>query len=188
MHLRSLLTGNTRWALSQVMAAALRNDGMERSPGLSSAALCPACDTHPWNHLNRHSFFFSPESFLVLPWLSFSFRASLFIKSFFLLIVCKQNKKKPETSLILSYRNNCFEVGFIVYFGFCLIFVTQVVLYSGPASEHWVISMCHLACFIWCWESTLPTELLHQHPEKPLIEPQVFCNHMCCVTFLRHPC
>lgn len=144
----------------------LWNDCTERFlqlPGLSSAALCPACDTHPWNHLNRHSFFSS--AVLPCPWLSFSFSASLFIKSFFLLMVCKQNKKKPETSLILSYRSNCFEVGFVGSFGFCWIFVTQVVLYSALASEHWVISMCHLACFMWCWESTLPTELLHQHPE-----------------------
>lgn len=70
----------TQDELSPMAAVSDCTERFLRLPGLSSAALCPACDTQPWAHLNRHSFF---SGVLPCPWLSFSFSASLLIKSFF---------------------------------------------------------------------------------------------------------
>lgn len=72
MHLRSLLTGNTKWALSHAAVEWLHGK-VPAAPRAVFCCPCSACDTHPWNHLNRHSFFCSPSLSLTQFLLQFLF-------------------------------------------------------------------------------------------------------------------
>lgn len=117
------------------------------------------CEAQLWSHLNGHSFCCRV---LVFVSVSLSVPFHLFLTHFSNWYFI--NKKKPETSCILSYRSNCSEVGLVVYLGLCLFdFCDTGCLVFQASLWSLSINMCHLTCSLWFWESTLLTELLYQH-------------------------